>query len=93
MSIDKSQAIKPPPAPKYVVLLATADTVAAISAAACFVSDTMPPFFGNKKAPEGAITGLIQLALLFQLQRLTVLQCAHARERLQCGIAKRHKAL
>lgn len=56
MSIDNNQAKNPVPAPTYVVLLAAADTVAAISAAACALcSDTMPPIFGNKKAPEGAI--------------------------------------
>lgn len=50
ISIDKSQAKNPVPAPKYVVLLATDETAAAASATACALcSVTTPPIFGNKK--------------------------------------------
>ena len=46
ISIDRSQAKKPVPAPKYVVLLATDETAAAASATACALcSDTVPPYF------------------------------------------------
>ena len=46
ISIDRSQAKKPVPAPKYVVLLATDETAAATSATACALcSDTVPPKF------------------------------------------------
>ena len=53
ISIDKSHAKKPVPAPTYVVLLAAEDTAAAISAAACVLcSDTMPPKFLVIKNPD-----------------------------------------
>lgn len=50
-----------------------------------------PLNFGNKKAPEGAIVGLIRPALLFPHQILTVLQCARVRERLQYVLAMPHR--